>query len=233
MSAGATQLGQGIVEYSAAQATQRILVERRRAGELPDLLWLLEHPPTVTWGSSGGLDHVLSTEEELARSGIALVASERGGDVTAHEPGQLVGYAIVDIGIDKDLHGHLRRLEEGLIACLAGLGLESFRVPGRTGVWIGDAPRKIAAIGVRAKGWITSHGFALNVKNKLGGFDHIVPCGIRGAGVTSLARELGEDRLPTWAELSRNVHASLEAALGRRLDLVQGRGGLVLAGTES
>lgn len=182
------------MDYVEAQSAQRRLVDLRRDGRLPDLLWLLEHPPTITWGASGGLDHLLAREEALRSRGIEVVRSERGGDVTFHEPGQLVGYPIVDLGGrgDRDLAAYLRRVEEGLIASLATFGIAAGRVPGRTGVWIdGRPPRKIAAIGVRVRRWVASHGFALNVENPLEGFRLIVPCGIADADVTSVERELG------------------------------------------
>ena len=219
------------VDYLAAQGAQRVLVERCSRGSLPDLLWLLEHPPTITWGSSGGRDHLLSCEEDLRARGISLCRSERGGDVTFHEPGQLVGYPIVDLGrpADRDLYAYLRRVEEGILLYLSGLGLRGTRVPGRTGVWIEGRPfRKIAAMGVRARRWITSHGFALNVENELSGFDLIVPCGIHDADVTSVARELG-GKAPAWENVLSDIHSAMQAALGRPLRMVVGGEGLELA----
>jgi lipoyl(octanoyl) transferase len=170
---------------------------------------------------------------ELAARGIEVASSERGGDVTFHEPGQMVGYPIVDLsgpaGNEIDLHDYLRRLEEGLIAYLAGAGLRADRIPGRTGVWIaGASPRKIAAIGIKARRRVASHGFALNVENCLAGFELIVPCGIRDAGVTSLVRELGS-AAPAWEDAARGIHRALEAALGRKLRPVAGEEGLRLA----
>jgi lipoate-protein ligase B len=231
----ATPLDRTPVDYLEAQSAQRVLVERRGRRTLPDLLWLLEHPPTITWGASGGLDHLLLTDEDLHRRGISLCKSERGGDVTCHEPGQLVGYPIVDLSgpSDRDLPVYLRCLEDGLLRYLRSQGIEGMRVEGRTGVWIGGTPeRKIAAIGVRAKRWITSHGFALNVENDLGGFRFIVPCGIPDADVTSLARELG-GRAPAWDEVCLGVHAAMEAALQRSLRLVVSREGLAIASRDS
>jgi lipoyl(octanoyl) transferase len=232
MQSPATHLRE-LVGYEEAAAAQRRLVELRRGGALPDLLWLLEHPPTITWGSSGGEHHLLRGEAELRARGVVLAASERGGDVTYHGPGQLVGYPIVDLrdAGRRDLHDHLRRLEAGLIACLRRLGLDAAAVAGRTGVWIpGPPPRKIAAIGVRAKGWISSHGFALNVDGSLEGFRWIVPCGIQDAGVTSVKQELGERPLPAWPALRRAVHEEMERALGGRLVMLVGREGLKRAG---
>lgn len=223
------------VDYSAAQEAQRILAAMRREGRVGDLLWLVEHPPTITWGSAGGRDHVLLPAEELEARGIALCRSDRGGDVTFHEPGQLVGYPIVDLGAseDRDLYVYLRRVESAIIRYLADTGIPATRVEGRTGVWIagapGSPPRKIAAMGVRARRWVTSHGFALNVENALRGFGSIVPCGIQDAGVTSMAREL-EENVPSWGEVSLEVHRHLERELERPLQRVVGVEGLRLAG---
>jgi lipoyl(octanoyl) transferase len=220
------------VPYELASAAQRSLAERRREGAIPDLLWLLEHPPTITWGSSGSSAHIRIAAADLAARGVAIHPSERGGDVTYHEPGQLVGYPIVDIGGpgERDLHLHLRRVEEAIIAFLAEMGIAAGRVAGRTGVWIAGAPpRKIAAIGVKARRWVTSHGFALNVENALEGFGWIVPCGIADAAVTSIAREVRGRPAPSWEDVSAGIHRALEAALGRPLLLVTGREGLDLA----
>lgn len=181
----------GLVGYSEATALQAELVRQRRGAEIPDTLLLLEHPHVITLGSAGQTEHVLATPEERTARGIELFPSGRGGDVTYHGPGQLVGYPILDLKPDRcDLHRYLRDLEEVLIRALDDLGLAARRVPGLTGAWIED--RKIAAIGVRvSSGWITSHGFALNVEPDLTYFGSIVPCGIRDHGVTSIAAELG------------------------------------------
>jgi lipoyl(octanoyl) transferase len=218
------------IPYREAREEQKKLVGRRQAGEIPDILWLLEHEPVITFGSSSSLKppqtgaNLLLSEEAIAARGIALSRSERGGDITFHEPGQLVGYPIVDIGGpgERDLHLYLRQVEEGILSFLGSLGLAATRVPGRTGVWMARPPRKIAAIGVRASRWVTSHGFALNVENGLEGFGLIVPCGIRDAGVTSLARELEGKPLPAWQELCSGIHHAMEQALGRPLKLVLG-----------
>jgi lipoyl(octanoyl) transferase len=170
---------------------QAELVARRRAGEIPDQLLLLEHPHVITMGSASDASHVLLDEAERRLVGIELHESGRGGDVTYHGPGQLVGYPILDLKPDrKDVHRYIRDLEEALIAALKTFGIPATRQPGLTGVWVGGD--KIAAIGVRvSSGWITSHGFALNISTDLGFFDAIVPCGIRDHGVTSLERVLG------------------------------------------
>jgi lipoate-protein ligase B len=230
MTLSATHPARVPVDYQQAQRAQELLVRRRLRGELPDLLWLLEHPPTITWGSSGGLDNLLMSQEELRARGIALVPSGRGGDVTFHEPGQLVGYPIVDLRApaDRDLHKYLRSLEEALLVFLEGVAIHAHRIAGRTGIWLeGTPPRKIAAMGVRLKKWVTSHGFALNVENQLKGFGLIVPCGIRDGAVTSLARELGEQQqIVRWEDVVKSVHGGMEKALGRPLKVLIGREGL-------
>ncbi|HYJ79680.1 MAG TPA: lipoyl(octanoyl) transferase LipB [Longimicrobiaceae bacterium] len=181
----------GLVPYGDALRLQDELVAQRRAGEIPDTLLLLEHPHVITLGSGAHGENVLVSDAERAERGIELFETGRGGDVTYHGPGQLVGYPILDLKPDRcDLHRYLRDLEQMLIGVLAGFGLEGSRKEGMTGVWTGD--RKLAAIGVRvSSGWITSHGFALNVATDLSFFGAIVPCGIRGHGVGSISGELG------------------------------------------
>ena len=157
---------------------------------------------------------------------MTVVQTPRGGDITCHEPGQLVGYPVVDLDdtpCRRDIHLYLRALEDGIIGVLGRLGLEGVRVEGRTGVWIaGSPPRKIAAMGVRCNRWITSHGFALNFRNDRRGFGAIVPCGISDAGVTSLQQELSLDRLPSHEELRVLVHEELQRCLGLSLRLAVG-----------
>ncbi len=181
----------GRVPYGEALELQAELVKERRAGEIPDTLLLLEHPHVLTLGSGWHPENVLVSAEERAERGIELFETGRGGDVTYHGPGQLVGYPILDLKPDRcDLHLYLRDLEEVLIGVLADFGLRAGRKEGLTGVWVED--RKLAAIGVRvSSGWITSHGFALNVSTDLSFFGTIVPCGIREHGVGSIAGELG------------------------------------------
>lgn len=181
----------GRVPYGSALAMQEELVRRRREGAIPDQLLLLEHPHVITLGRSTGPGHVLAGEEELARRGIQVFESGRGGDVTYHGPGQVVGYPILALEPERrDLHRYLRDLEEVLIRALASLGIRAERTEGLTGVWVDGA--KVAAIGVRvSSGWITSHGFALNAATDLSLFRTIVPCGIEDRDVTSLERILG------------------------------------------
>ncbi|HEV2147032.1 MAG TPA: lipoyl(octanoyl) transferase LipB [Longimicrobiaceae bacterium] len=181
----------GLVRYADALEVQTELVKRRRAGEVPDTLLLLQHPHVITLGSGSHEENVLASPEERAARGIELFETGRGGDVTYHGPGQLVGYPVLDLKPDRqDLHQYLRDLEEMLIAVLAEFGLTGGRKEGLTGVWVED--RKLAAIGVRvSSGWITSHGFALNVSTDLSFFGTIVPCGIREHRVGSISGELG------------------------------------------
>jgi lipoyl(octanoyl) transferase len=176
----------GRVDYLEAWAWQRALVEARRDGTGPDTLLLLEHPAVYTLGKRADRAHVLFDAEQRATRGIALVDVDRGGDVTYHGPGQLVGYPILKLASLRGVIGYIRALEEVLIRVLATYDLEARRIPDLTGVWVGD--EKIAAIGVRvAGGGITSHGFALNVDPDPEHFRGIVPCGIEDRGVCSLA----------------------------------------------
>src|SRR5690348_8177385 len=162
----------GSIGYQEALDLQRDLVERRKRGEIPDQLLLLEHPDVITLGVKTRSDrtHVLASEASLAGMGVALFETGRGGDVTYHGPGQLVGYPILDLNPDRrDVHRYVRDLEQVLIDAVAAFGIAAYRVPGLTGIWVGPAARqeKLAAIGVRISRWITSHGFALNVNTDL------------------------------------------------------------------
>jgi len=180
----------GVVPYGDALELQRSLVDDRRAGRIGDTLLLLEHPHVITLGVRGGRSHVLATAETLAARGVEIHETGRGGDVTYHGPGQIVGYPIIDLNPDRrDVHRYVRDLEEVLIRTAADFGINAGRVSGLTGVWVGD--EKLAAIGVRIARWVTSHGFALNVSTNLDYFNLIVPCGITDRGVTSLSRLLG------------------------------------------
>jgi lipoyl(octanoyl) transferase len=186
----------GLISYQAGLDLQRELVEQRKRGEIPDHLLLLEHPDVITLGVKTRNDrsHVLESEASLAAKGVALFETGRGGDVTYHGPGQLVGYPILDLKPDRcDVHRYVRDLEDVLIAAVATFGITAGRVPGLTGIWVGaeDRQAKLAAIGVRISRWVTSHGFALNVTTDLSRFGLIVPCGITDKGVTSMERELG------------------------------------------
>ncbi|OLD90592.1 MAG: lipoyl(octanoyl) transferase [Chloroflexi bacterium 13_1_20CM_4_66_15] len=193
----------GLVPYPEAWALQNRLADARRAGLAPDTLILLEHPHTYTIGRSGTRDHVFLTESELAARGITCLDVDRGGDVTYHGPGQLVGYPIFDLGPQPDVGRYLRNLEDCLIETLADFGIAAGRLSGYTGVWIGD--RKIAAIGVKVSQGVTTHGFALNVSTDLSLFTHILPCGIPDKGVTSMALEVGG--APAMTEVEARVVA--------------------------
>jgi lipoyl(octanoyl) transferase len=186
----------GAIPYEDGLALQQELVEERRTGAVGDTLLLLEHPPVITLGvkTKRGPTHIVASPDELDREGVTVHETGRGGDVTYHGPGQLVGYPIFDLRPDRcDVHRYVRDIEEALIVTAAAFGVAGRRVGGLTGVWVGEAGRedKLAAIGVRISRWITSHGFALNVSTNLAHFDLIVPCGIVGRGVTSLEKLLG------------------------------------------
>ncbi|MEX0912206.1 MAG: lipoyl(octanoyl) transferase LipB, partial [Gemmatimonadota bacterium] len=179
----------GRIDYPEALELQAELVRERRDGAISDTLLLLEHPHVITLGSGWSAENILLSPEELEERGIQVIETGRGGDVTYHGPGQLVGYPILDLKPDRcDLHLYLRSLEHLLIEVLADFGLEAGRLEGLTGVWCGD--RKIAAIGIRvSSGWITSHGFALNVSTDLSFFGTIVPCGLNDNSISSLSQE--------------------------------------------
>jgi lipoyl(octanoyl) transferase len=180
----------GRTGYALAWQRQEELVARRIAGEIPDTLVFTEHEPVFTLGVRRGAEqNLLWDAAELARRGIALVTTNRGGDITYHGPGQLVGYPIISLAPRKDLHAYLRFVEQVLINSVGTLGLSADRRPGKTGIWLGT--RKVAAIGIAIKKWTTFHGFALNVNNDLAPFAGIVPCGITDGTVTSLQAELG------------------------------------------
>jgi lipoyl(octanoyl) transferase len=186
----------GVVPYADALAWQRDLAQARIDRRIPhDLLLLLEHPPVVTLGRNSRDVHVLRP------AGVEVFEVERGGDVTFHGPGQLVGYPIIDLtGYKQDLHWYLRTLEQALIGALESLGIRAERNPGYTGVW--TQGRKIASIGIHVKQWVTWHGFALNVATDLAEFQRIVPCGIPGLEMTSVQRETGNGN---WDEAVRAV----------------------------
>jgi lipoyl(octanoyl) transferase len=178
----------GLAPYAETLARQRELAAARIAGQIGDTLLLCEHPPVVTLGRSAKSAHVTVP----LPAGVELFEVERGGDVTFHGPGQLVGYPIIDLTQHRqDLHWYLRELEATLIDALRAFDISANRRPGLTGVWIGDA-RKIASIGVHARQWVTWHGFALNVTTNLSYFDLMVPCGIPGVDMTSISRERPE-----------------------------------------
>jgi lipoyl(octanoyl) transferase len=180
----------GRMRYKDGLALQAQLVRDRQAGAVPDTLLLLEHDPVFTLGQNAHKENVLASPEVLRARGFDVEETGRGGDVTYHGPGQLVAYPILSLAPDRcDIHLYLRDLEEVMILTCADYGLAAGRVEKMTGTWIDD--RKVGAIGVRVARWVTSHGLALNVNTDLSAFQHIVPCGLVGRDVTSLARELG------------------------------------------
>ncbi len=205
------QVHAGLVPYDEAWAEQRRLHAARVAGETPDTVLLLEHPPVYTAG-------MRTTEAERPTDGTPVIDVDRGGKITWHGPGQLVGYPIVRLPDPVDVVAHVRRVEEALILACGDLGVDATRVEGRSGVWVlandGGQDRKIAAIGIRVSGGVTMHGFALNCDCDLSWFDRIVPCGLPDATVTSLTLETG--RKITVAEATPYVEKRLAEVLRTR-----------------
>jgi lipoate-protein ligase B len=210
----------GRVPYAESLARQQELVEARRRGEVGDVLLLLDHPPVVTLGRGAHEENLRVPRAHLVAEGVELHEVSRGGDVTWHGPGQLVGYPILDLAArgERDVHLYLRRLEALLCEALDSLGVPPRSIPGMTGVFVADPRsagprRKIASIGVGVRGWVTWHGFALNVDCDLAGFDRIVPCGLQGVEMTSLARELGASAPP---DLGLRAREAVKVAFLRR-----------------
>jgi lipoyl(octanoyl) transferase len=196
----------GLIPYTEALALQRQLVEERRGDRVPDLLLLLQHPPVITLGvkGDGGRSNIVASSERLAALGIEVSETGRGGDVTYHGPGQIVGYPILDLKPDRcDVHRYVRDVEEVMIRVCADYGITAGRIKGLTGAWVGGD--KIGAIGIRISRWITSHGFAFNVNTDLDHFRLIVPCGITDGGVTSLETLTGR-QVPLPDVEARLVH---------------------------
>lgn len=208
----------GRMGYEEALELQRAVARDRIAGEIPqDVLLLVEHPPVVTLGRSSKQKNLISSPDFLASKGVGLFEVERGGDVTFHGPGQLVGYPIIDLKRHRqDLHWFLRSVEEALIGTLGEYGISGERCTGYTGVW--TQGRKIASIGVHARDWVTWHGFALNVTTDLSYFDLIVPCGVDGVEMTSIAKELAssEDNTLCTVDAAGNITGSM---FGKVFDL--------------
>jgi lipoyl(octanoyl) transferase len=211
----------GLVPYAEALALQRALVEDRKADRIDDTLLLVEHPHVLTLGvrGDGGRSHILASDAALRERGLEVFETGRGGDITYHGPGQLVGYPIISLKPDRcDVHKYVRDLEEVLIRTTADYGIDGGRIEGLTGVWVGSEKKgssaeKLAAIGVRISRWVTSHGFALNVTTDLGLFNLIVPCGIADRGVTSLERLLG--RSVELGEVGDRVAAHFASVFNR------------------
>jgi len=209
----------GVMPYAAALELQRDVARRVISGEIAeDVLLLVEHPPVVTLGRASREGHLLASPELLRSRGVELFEVERGGDVTFHGPGQLVGYPILDLKRHRqDLHWYLRQVEESLIRTLAAHGIAGDRQTGQTGVWTGG--RKIASIGVHAREWVTWHGFALNVSTDLSWFELMVPCGIAGVTMTSIERETGESvTLPVVADQVVTSFSEVFDVAAQRID---------------
>lgn len=208
----------GRVPYRAALAFQRRAVDARASGRAPDILYFVEHDPVITVGRAGKDSSLRLSAAEYELRGVEVVAVERGGDATYHGPGQLVGYPVMaldNLPCGRDLHRYLRDLEEGVIRALAAFGLAADRRPPYTGVWVGS--RKIAAIGVAVRRWVTFHGFALNIDPNLSHFDWIHPCGIRHLGVGSMASLLGA--APPREEVEARLATSFSDIWGRPIEL--------------
>ncbi len=204
----------GTIGYQEALDLQADLVERRRRDEIGDTLLLLEHPPVITLGvkTRNNRTNIIASDAQLANEGVAVFQTGRGGDVTYHGPGQLVGYPIYNLSPHRrDVHRYVRDIEQALIDAVATFGIGAERADGLTGIWVGR--NKLAAIGVRISRWITSHGFALNVATNLAHFDLIVPCGIQDRGVTSMDRLLG--RPVPMDEVEAAVEAAFRRIFGR------------------
>jgi lipoyl(octanoyl) transferase len=221
----------GVLEYGAAWELQRRVVGARKAGNIPDVLLLCEHPHVITLGRSGKINHLRAPDEMLRQMGVSFFETNRGGDITYHGPGQLVGYPILNLGeIRRDVGWYVRSLEEAMICATAEFGIASRRVAGRTGVWVDVAAsareeveevkeiqeikdeEKLAAIGVHISRWVTSHGFAYNVSTDLRYFDLIVPCGIAGKRATSLEKLL--KRNVGLSEVTLRISGHLAELLG-------------------
>jgi lipoyl(octanoyl) transferase len=206
----------GVIPYAAANQLQKALVEERRAGQIPDLLLLLEHPHVITLGvkADAARSHLIATPDVLASRQVEVHESGRGGDITYHGPGQLVGYPILDLRPDRcDVHKYVRDLEEVMIRTAGDFGLQGSRITGLSGAWIGAD--KVGAIGVRISRWITSHGFALNVTTDLDFFRLIVPCGIESGGVTSLSRATG--RRVSMSDVEASIVRNFAAVFNRKV----------------
>ena len=182
----------GVLPFREAERLQQELVVKRQQGRVPDLLLMLEHPRVITLGVSADVGNILASKESLLDQGIKVHQTRRGGDVTYHGPGQLIGYPILSLKPDRcDLHRYVRDLEEVIIRTVNEFGVTATRIPELTGVWVGE--KKLAAVGVRISRWVTSHGFALNITTDLNDFSLIRPCGISGKGVTALAQLTDKD----------------------------------------
>jgi len=192
----ALQVDLGLIGYAEACALQKRIVAARKAGAMADVFLFCEHPPVITLGRSGKRENLLASERVLRQKGVEFHATDRGGDITYHGPGQIVGYPILNLGaIRRDVVWYVRMLEEAMIRVTAEFGIATERIAGKTGIWVraGNSEEKLAAIGVHISRWVTSHGFAYNVSTDLRNFDLIVPCGIADRKATSLEKLLGRN----------------------------------------
>ncbi len=206
----------GTVPYQKALELQLSLLEKRKKGEIEDTLLLVEHPPTFTTGRGGKSEHLLKSREELKKKGIHFEVISRGGDITFHGPGQLVGYPILDLRkLHNDVHKYLRNLEQVIILALSDFRIRGKRTDGITGVWVADD--KIASIGVGIKKWITYHGFALNVNTDLSYFDMIIPCGIQGVKITSLKKLSSNEQDIDMSKAEESIINAFSNVFNRRL----------------
>jgi lipoyl(octanoyl) transferase len=209
----------GLMGYREAWELQKRVVAARKAGAIEDLLLLCEHPHVITQGRNGKREHLLASEHVLRQKGVEFHATDRGGDITYHGPGQIVGYPILNLGaIRRDVVWYVRMLEEAMIRATAELGVAAQRVPGKTGIWVKSENReeKLAAIGVHISRWVTSHGFAYNVSTDLRYFELIVPCGIADRKATSLEKLLGRSVPP--AEIAPRIAKHFGEVFGLELE---------------
>ncbi|PYT54405.1 MAG: lipoyl(octanoyl) transferase [Acidobacteria bacterium] len=208
----------GLIGYAEAWALQKRIVAARKAGAIEDVLLVCEHPHVITQGRNGKREHLLASEHLLRQKGVEYYETSRGGDITYHGPGQIVGYPILNLGaIRRDVVWYVRMLEEAMIRATSEFGITAERVAGKTGIWVksGDTEEKLAAIGVHISRWVTSHGFAYNVSTDLRYFDLIVPCGIADRKATSLEKLLG--RTVEQEEVAPRIARHLGELFGREM----------------
>jgi len=224
----ALQVDLGLIDYAEAYVLQKRVVAARKAGAIEDVLLLCQHPHAITLGRSGKRENLLASEQVLRQKGVEFHATDRGGDITYHGPGQIVGYPILDLGaIRRDVVWYVRMLEEAMIRATAEFGITAERVGGKTGIWVraGNSEEKLAAIGVHISRWVTSHGFAYNVSTDLRYFDLIVPCGIAGGRATSLEKLLGRsvEEKEVASRIARHLGElfALEIKEGSRKELLE------------
>ena len=211
----------GLISFTDAYALQQRIVAARKAGAIDDVLLLCEHPHVITLGRNGKRENLLASDHVLRQKNVEFHATNRGGDITYHGPGQVVGYPILDLSrIKQDVHWYVRTLEEAMIRASADFGIIAYRVPGKTGIWVEVPPteEKLAAIGVHISRWVTSHGFAYNVSTDLRNFDLIIPCGINDRKATSLEKLL--NRAVSLAEVKSKLVHHLAVLFGLEAQMI-------------